>query len=530
MTDTIQSGTTNQPSERARPRACAHRGDSSRYRENTLPAIRSAIAEGAEFVEVDVRVTADGSVVLLHDPTLERLWGMPFPVAEVDYSRLRALGDRDHRPPLLAEALELFENAGSTLLIDMDTGDPAEAAYRVVAHSSISVAWCGDIDGMRTVRTLDPLARIWMPWNEARSPVAADIAGLSPDYLNSDFRWMTQEMAEDIHALGCKVAVWTVNQEPTMRWCLRIGADSVTTDRLGSLQREISQMASGSDPADQATVPVDIDSALAVARELGEWAIAFATSTDPGRISTKQNAADLVTEVDVAIERHVREVIGQHFPSHRFVGEEMGGSSAIGVPCWYLDPVDGTTNLANRIPWNAFSLALAVDDTPLVGVVADPWRGDLFEAVRGRGAKLNGAPLAIPTPESAADPLSGRVVSTELASYLAWPGMLEMLESLSERYCTMRIMGSGTMTLVGVAAGRGVGAVIGAFGPVDHLAALLIVEEAGGIVLDSAGRRRAFPESGGIMAATPAAATELYDLWQAACAVADTDRSVATTQ
>ena len=529
MTDTIQSDEPHtQLTESTRFRACAHRGDSSRYRENTLPAIRSAIAKGAEFVEVDVRVSADGAVVLLHDPTLERMWDMSVPVAEVEYSRLRALGDRDHRPPLLAEALELFENSSSTLLIDMDTADPAEAAYRVAAASGISIAWCGDIDGMRTIRALDPLARIWMPWNEARSPVAADIAGLSPDYLNSDFRWMTQEMAADIHALGCKVAVWTVNHEPTMQWCLRMGADSVTTDRLGILQRTISQVPDG--PAQQAPALDDIDAALVVARELGEWAISFAASTDPGRISTKQNAADLVTEVDVAIERHVREVIGQRFPDHRIVGEEMGGSSAPGVPCWYLDPIDGTTNFANHIPWNAFSLALAVDDTPFVGVVADPWRGDLFEAVRGRGAKLNGSALKIPTAEAGADPLSGRVVSTELASYLVWPGMLEMLESLSERYCTMRMMGSGTMTLVGIAAGRGAGAVIGAFGPADHLAALLIVDEAGGIVLDSAGRRRTFPDSGGIMAAAPEAATELHDLWQTACVLAENKYSVETTR
>jgi myo-inositol-1(or 4)-monophosphatase len=446
----------------------------------------------------------------------------------VEYATLCALGDRDHRPPLLADAFELFENSTSTLLIDMDTADPAEAAYRVAATSGISIAWCGDIAGMRTIRALDPLARIWMPWNEARSPVAADIAGLAPDYLNSDFRWMTRRMAADIHALGCKVAVWTVDQVPTMQWCLRSGADSVTTDRLGMLQRVINQMGSDGWPAHPEPLFDDLDAALAVARELGEWAIGFARSTDPGRIATKQNAADLVTEVDLAVERHVREVIGQRFPGHRFVGEELGGSAAPGVPCWYLDPVDGTTNFANHIPWNAFSLALAVDDTPFVGVVADPWRGDLFEAVRGRGAKLNGSPLRIPTAEAVADPLSGRVVSTELASHLVWPGMLEMLESLSARFCTMRMMGSGTMTLVGVAAGRGVGAVIGSFGPVDHLAALLIVDEAGGIVLDSAGRRTTFPDSGGVMAASPAAATDLHDLWQTACVLSHNKRSVET--
>ena len=58
-------------------RACAHRGDSWALRENTLPAVRSALAKGAAVVEIDVRLTADGDVVVLHDPTLARLWGDP---------------------------------------------------------------------------------------------------------------------------------------------------------------------------------------------------------------------------------------------------------------------------------------------------------------------------------------------------------------------------------------------------------------------------------------------------------------------
>ncbi len=516
------------PDPGRRTTACAHRGDSGRFVENTLPAIRSAIARGAAFVEVDVRVTSDGAVVLLHDDTLERIWGVPAAIAQTPLSRVLELGDRDHRPPLLSEALELFEGSATTLLIDMETAEPAEAAYRVTATSSGPVAWCGHIDGMRTIRALDPTARIWMPWNQPSSPTAADVADLNPEYLNSDFRWMTRQMVDDIHALGHKVAVWTVDNDLTMRWAVGIGVDSVTTNRLNRLQEVIAQESSGDSvkPSRPEGPPghLDLDAAMTIARELGRWAIDFARSSDPGRITTKENAADLVTEVDLAVERHIRELIGQRFPDHDFVGEELGGAAAAGVPCWYLDPVDGTTNFANRIPWNAFSLALVLDHAPLVAVVADPWRGDLFEAMRGRGAKLNGAPLMVKTIDPGADPttdpLAGGVVSTELAAHLAWPGMLELLERLGERYCTMRIMGSGTMTLVGVAAGRGVGSVIGSFGATDHIAAALIVEEAGGVVLDASGRRNLFPDSGGIMAATPAAATELYDLWQAACATA----------
>jgi len=498
---------------RARPAlvgASAHRGDSSRFRENTLPAIRSAIAAGAAFVEIDVRVTSDGAVIVLHDPTLERLWGLPEPASDVPLARMLELGDPDSRPPLLNEVLDLFGDTGSTLLVDMDDPGLAAPAFEVVAASGVRVAWCGDIDGMRTIRSLDPSARIWMPWDAPRAPRADEIADLAPECINTEAVSMTPELVEQIHALGCTVTVWTVDDEWTMRWAARMGVDTVTTNQLARLQRIVSEEASGGAGAYDG---LDIDRAIMVARELGKWAIDYTSSTDPGTIATKKDSADLVTEVDVAVERHVREIVGLHFPDHDFVGEEMGGQARPGVPCWYLDPVDGTANFANRVPWTAFSLALVVDGEPVVGVVGDPWRRELFEAARGRGALRNGERLALPDAPADPDALTGRIVSTELANHRPWPGMLELLERLGDRYCTMRVMGSGTMTLLGVAAGRGVGAVIGRFGPEDHLAAALIVSEAGGVVLDSDGAPNLFPASGGIMSATPAAAGALYELW-----------------
>ncbi|MCZ2404196.1 inositol monophosphatase [Paenarthrobacter sp. Z7-10] len=308
-----------------------------------------------------------------------------------------------------------------------------------------------------------------------------------------------------------------------MKWVLNLGVDAVTTNRLTLLQSIVAsapESTAGAEPPPRLS-SAELALAFEVAHELGEWAIGYTSSADRGAISTKTNPADLVTEVDLAVERHVREVIAARFPEHGFVGEEMGGTAAAGVPCWYLDPVDGTTNFANRVPWTAFSLALAIDRTPVLGVVADPWRGDLFEAVAGYGARLNGESLRIPDDDHAGrDPLSGTVVGTELAAHLAWPGMLPMLEALGSRHATMRIMGSGTMTVVGVAAGRGAGAVIGSFGPVDHLAALLIVAEAGGVVLDSEGVPNLFPSTGGILAASPPAAQELYEVWRTARAEA----------
>ncbi|MDQ0757359.1 inositol monophosphatase family protein [Arthrobacter sp. B3I4] len=506
------------------PCACAHRGDTSRHRENTIAAVTSALAAGADFVEIDVRVTADGTVIVLHDPTLERLWGVDRAVSEMTREEIGSAGDGTQRIPLLAEVLPLFAASESTLLIDMDSAEPAAAAYEVASGSGVNVAWCGDLDGMRLIRSVDADARVWMPWDKPQPPTAADTAALAPEFINSDVRFVTPGLVRAVHALGYKVAVWTVDDEPGMLRMLDAGVDSVTTNRLPDLQRLLRgrprrQPGYGS-RTDAGPAGLDLDRAAAVARQLGEWAIKFISSTDPGQISTKEDPADLVTEVDVGVERHVREIIGAQFSGHSFVGEELGGSSVPGVPCWYLDPVDGTANLANGIPWNAFSLSLALDGVPLVGVVADPWRNEIFEAVQDRGAKLNGAPLRIPFQAVDGDPLSGRIVSTELANHRTWPGMLEMLAALSERHCTLRVMGSGTMSVVGIAAGRGAGAVIHHFGPADHLAAALIVQEAGGTVLDAEGRRCCFPASGGVLAAAPHAADALYGLWRSSLSAA----------
>ena len=81
--------------------ACAHRGDSSRFRENTIIAIESAIKSGAAIVEIDVRISKDGEVVVLHDPTLERMWGLDKPVTIKGNHLLvrRSRGNENHSKP-----------------------------------------------------------------------------------------------------------------------------------------------------------------------------------------------------------------------------------------------------------------------------------------------------------------------------------------------------------------------------------------------------------------------------------------------
>ena len=245
-----------------------------------------------------------------------------------------------------------------------------------------------------------------------------------------------------------------------------------------------------------------------MAKKAAARAIAITRDSPLGPIRTKKHEADVVTEVDTAVERAVRELIAAELPGHTVVGEEYGGEPSDG-PTWYCDPVDGTTNLAAGLPWTSFSLSLALGRQPLVGVVADPWRNEVLEAVTGRGTLVDGAAPVL-GPER--DCLPGNVVLTEWAAHRPYPGMLELLAALATRHCTTRVMGSGTLTLAHLAAGRCTGAVIGEFHPEDHLAATLLAQEAGLAVWDEHGDQQPFPRTGGIMVARPAVAEELFAL------------------
>ncbi|WP_371566690.1 inositol monophosphatase family protein [Streptomyces canus] len=260
---------------------------------------------------------------------------------------------------------------------------------------------------------------------------------------------------------------------------------------------------------------VDLDRALEVATELAAWASqAIRRPRDPGaEVREKDGPADIVTATDEAVERHTREVLGRAFPDHGIVGEEYGTSEgAAGAPHWVIDPVDGTTNYAHGLGWCSFSLGLAAaDGTPLLGVVADPWRGETFTGVRGRGAYLNGTRVHA----AAHTTLTGHVFLTEWAAHAHWPGMDVLLAELADRHCTVRVMGSTALSLAQVAAGRATAAAIGSFHAVDGLPALLIAQEAGAVALPELPAHNQ-----PLLLVAPGAAEETTDLWRRSGAAA----------
>ncbi|MFJ6987577.1 MULTISPECIES: inositol monophosphatase family protein [unclassified Streptomyces] len=255
---------------------------------------------------------------------------------------------------------------------------------------------------------------------------------------------------------------------------------------------------------------IDLGRALAVAVALAEWAaeeIRRPRTPADGPVREKAGPADIVTDTDVAIETHVRAALRRAFPAYGVDGEEQGvDAGAPTAPHWVVDPVDGTTNYAHGLGWCSFSLGLAAPDgTPLLGVVADPWRREMFTATRGGGAHLNGAPVR------AADhtALTGHVFLTEWAAHAHWPGQDALLAELAARHCTVRVMGSTALSLAQVAAGRVSAAAIGEFHPVDGLPALLIATEAGAVAVPE---RPAYDEP--LLLSAPAVAAEATRLWR----------------
>lgn len=256
---------------------------------------------------------------------------------------------------------------------------------------------------------------------------------------------------------------------------------------------------------------VELDHALDVALRLAQGAAVTMRETFPnaGQITEKANSADLVTVVDLAVEEWVRAELARVFPRHQVRGEEFSNSPHSDRELvWYVDPVDGTMNYVHRLPWSCFSLALADRSGPLVGVVADPWRNEVFSAVRGRGARLSGAEIHC----SGATKLSAGVLLTELAGVHPWPGMFEMLGSLAVGGCGSRVLGSSALSLAYVGAGRCVGTVLGDYHSWDVMAGVLIARESGALILSRSGQEEALPR-GGLLAVAPGVAQATWQAW-----------------
>jgi len=223
-----------------------------------------------------------------------------------------------------------------------------------------------------------------------------------------------------------------------------------------------------------------LELAAAIAREAG--AIARDRFHEPRTIATKTSEIDLVTDVDHALDRLIRERVRAARPRDALLTEEGGAESGSSGVRWIVDPLDGTTNYAHAFPHFAVSIGVELDGRREAGVVYDPMRDELFSAARGGGAALNGAPIRV----SAIGELRRALLATGFAYdvHRARTQNLAHFERFIGCAQAIRRAGSAALDFAYVACGRFDGYWELHLAPWDVAAGLLLVEEAGGRISD----------------------------------------------
>jgi myo-inositol-1(or 4)-monophosphatase len=220
--------------------------------------------------------------------------------------------------------------------------------------------------------------------------------------------------------------------------------------------------------------------AAEIARECAHHAGAILVEAFRGeRRTSSKGRGNVVTETDVRVEREVAALLRSAFPEHALLGEETASDTPLDGWVWIVDPIDGTRNFASGIPFFCFTLALAYQGTPVLGLTFDPIRGEEFFAVRNGPLLVNGAPARA----SGTEGVRQAVVALDLGYDDArGKEQLAFAHWLFPGVQSMRIPGCCALGLAYAASGRyDVFCHPWAY-PWDCAAGLVLVEAGGGIV------------------------------------------------
>lgn len=249
--------------------------------------------------------------------------------------------------------------------------------------------------------------------------------------------------------------------------------------------------------------------AVEAARECASIARHLAVSAfgTAGVAKVKGNR-DVVTEVDLAIEKAVVRLLSDLFPGHAFLGEESAASTRSNGWMWVLDPIDGTKNFSRGIPHFGFSLALCYDSEPVLGIITHPMLNEEFLAVAGEGMTFQGKRVRL-----SSVPLSAAVISIDLG-FKSDTGASQL--ALAQRAWPLaqgiRTMGSAALGLAFAASGRWDAYIHASLEPWDLAAGLILVREAGGIVTSHSGEPATI-FTRGVVAAVPGVHAEIVELF-----------------
>jgi len=241
-----------------------------------------------------------------------------------------------------------------------------------------------------------------------------------------------------------------------------------------------------------------LNTAVKAARKGGDTVLRQVNRVHQLKVRSKAHN-EFVTQVDLAAEEAIIETIRERYPDHAFLAEESGPRGS-GDIVWIIDPLDGTTNFVHGFPVFAVSIALRIKAKLEVAVIYDPNRQEIFTAIRGQGAQVDGHRIRV----SGRQDLDGALIGTGFP-YRNQEHMqyyLKMLQSVLERTAGIRRPGAAAIDLAYVAAGRLDGFWEFGLQEWDIAAGSLLIREAGGLISELQGEGDYF-KSGNIVAGSP---------------------------
>jgi glycerophosphoryl diester phosphodiesterase len=214
--------------------AIAHRGDPHEHRENTIPAVLAALEQGADLVEIDLRITRDGTAILLHDHTLTRLWNHDGAVAELSFDEICAACVGRYEIPTFDQVMAVSCAVSGGIMADLTVPAVAEAAAEIVAaHDGFEqTVFAGNLEGLLRVRQRWSHARIALSWNSGEPPATRLLDTLRPEFFNPNWYLLDQRLVDDMHERGYRVSTWTVDSPSNMARLVEMGVDAIITNRL----------------------------------------------------------------------------------------------------------------------------------------------------------------------------------------------------------------------------------------------------------------------------------------------------------
>ncbi|CAL7949373.1 unnamed protein product [Xylocopa violacea] len=245
----------------------------------------------------------------------------------------------------------------------------------------------------------------------------------------------------------------------------------------------------------------------------------------PKNVETKDHEWDLVTDYDRKIENLLIKGLKEKFPDHEFIGEETVASYKetpvlTDKPTWIIDPIDGTINFVHSLPFTCISVGLTISKEIVAGIIYNPLMSELYTAIKGQGAYLNGKRIKT----SNITELKKALIEYELFSLRSTSRNRDIkagrFDAVVNATRGVRFIGSAAMALAYLAKGAVDCLQMDNLCAWDVAAGVLIVREAGGTVIDTKEEKYNLMKPNTIAAANDTLASEIRQL------IVDTDLKI----